>query len=123
MWNKTWDVNVSGTVVLTESCMSLLLKSSNPRLLFLTSGTASLTESAYTADRGPMWARLNASPAKGWPKEGVIDARAYRSVKTGLNMMMREWRRLLKEDGVKVWVCGELEIERDILLFLLMINE
>jgi NAD(P)-dependent dehydrogenase (short-subunit alcohol dehydrogenase family) len=27
---------------------------------------------------------------------------AYRSVKTGLNMQMAEWHRILKEDGVKV---------------------
>lgn len=28
---------------------------------------------------------------------------AYRSSKTGMNMMMREWTRILKADGVKVW--------------------
>lgn len=28
---------------------------------------------------------------------------AYRSSKVGMNMMMREWYRLLKNDGVKVW--------------------
>ena len=28
---------------------------------------------------------------------------SYRSAKTGLNMLMREWYRLLKNDGVKVW--------------------
>jgi hypothetical protein len=55
-------------------------------------------------DKGPMFARLNASPAKGWPKEGFIGTPAYRCVKTGLNMFMREWHRILKEDGVKVWV-------------------
>jgi NAD(P)-dependent dehydrogenase (short-subunit alcohol dehydrogenase family) len=37
MWNKSWDVNVSGTQVLTEESVPLLLKSTDPRLLFLRS--------------------------------------------------------------------------------------
>jgi NAD(P)-dependent dehydrogenase (short-subunit alcohol dehydrogenase family) len=28
---------------------------------------------------------------------------SYRSAKCGMNMMMREWSRILGEDGVKVW--------------------
>ena len=42
MWNKTWDVNVTGTYILTHSLMPLILASSDPRILFLTSGTATL---------------------------------------------------------------------------------
>jgi NAD(P)-dependent dehydrogenase (short-subunit alcohol dehydrogenase family) len=45
---------------------------------------------------------MNKSPAKGWPKQ-MFAYPAYRSSKTGMNMMMREWNRVLKEDGVKVW--------------------
>lgn len=40
-FNASWDTNVSGTHVLTHLAMPLLLKSSDPRLLFVTSGTSS----------------------------------------------------------------------------------
>lgn len=42
MWAKTWDVNVTGTHLLTSALMPLLLKSPDPRLLFVTSGAARL---------------------------------------------------------------------------------
>lgn len=102
VWNKTWDVNVTGSQVMTELFIPLLLKSQDPRLIFITSGTASLTETEDTSN--PMLERINATPAKGWPKDPKF-ARypAYRSVKSGLNMMMREWYRTLHDDGVKVW--------------------
>jgi NAD(P)-dependent dehydrogenase (short-subunit alcohol dehydrogenase family) len=45
MWNKSWDVNTTGTHILTHTFLPLLLKSFDPRLLFITSGTSSLTES------------------------------------------------------------------------------
>jgi NAD(P)-dependent dehydrogenase (short-subunit alcohol dehydrogenase family) len=96
MWNKAWDVNTTGTHILTHTFIPLLLKSSDPRLLFITSGTATLTDSANTS------VGINISPPKGWPKQGISLA-AYRSSKTGMNMMMRDWVRTLKEDGVKIW--------------------
>jgi NAD(P)-dependent dehydrogenase (short-subunit alcohol dehydrogenase family) len=82
--------------------MPLILKSSNPRILFLTSGTATLGDSENQA------VPVNKSPKDaGWPKDPsnplAMGVPAYRSVKTGLNMMMREWVRVLKEDGVKCW--------------------
>lgn len=40
-FNASWDTNVSGTHVLTHLAIPLLLKSSDPRLLFVTSGTSS----------------------------------------------------------------------------------
>lgn len=99
-WNTSWDTNVAGTQVLTTLAAPLLLKSSDPRLLFITSGTSSLIE---TDDfKIPALARLNASPAPGWPKEGNSIV-SYRSTKVGLNMLMRDWFRVLKGDGVKVW--------------------
>lgn len=98
MWNKSWDVNVTGTYVLTHTFVPLLLKSADPRLIFLTSGTANLTDSEN------LNVPVNRVPAKGWPKQPFeLGPIAYRSVKTGLNMMMVQWRRILKEDGVKVW--------------------
>lgn len=61
-----------------------------------TSGTSTLTESGNTS------LPFDKSPAKGWPKQSPAIP-AYRSSKTGMNLMMREWYRVLKEDGVKVW--------------------
>ncbi|KAK0124132.1 hypothetical protein ONS95_009115 [Cadophora gregata] len=104
-WNQSWDTNVTGTQVLTSEAIPLLLKSSSPRLIFITSGTSAL---AYT-DRfdHPALQRINASPAPGWPKREmereINPIEAYRSAKTGLNMMMRQWFRILRNDGMKVW--------------------
>ncbi|OKL59943.1 hypothetical protein UA08_04928 [Talaromyces atroroseus] len=98
LWNKSWDVNVTGTQIVTTTFIPLLLKSSDPRLLFITSGTATLSGSSNLATA------VNRSPtAKGWPKPGFGGVPAYRSAKTGLNMLMREWHRILKEDRVKTW--------------------
>ena len=101
-WNKSWDTNVSGTQVLTTFAIPLLLQTADPRLIFMTSGTSTLTETESSATE--MLKRLNSNPPKGWPKEAAVNALAsYRSSKTGLNMLMREWTRILKNDGVKVW--------------------
>jgi len=102
-FNKSWDVNVSGTHVLTYHAVPLLLKSTDPRLMFVTSGTSSMHES-IAPDMPPPIQRINASPEAGWPKPvGPNPITSYRSSKAGLNMLMREWSRLLKNDGVKVW--------------------
>ncbi|KAH8878737.1 NAD(P)-binding protein [Thozetella sp. PMI_491] len=100
-FNASWDTNVTGTHVLTTLAIPLLLKSADPRLLFLTSGMASLVETERLDN--PLYQRINGSPDKGWPKTSNGVGMAYRSAKTGLNMMMREWSRLLLNDGVKVW--------------------
>ena len=96
MWNQTWNVNTTDTQILTSTFAPLLLESADPRLLFITSGTSTLTGTENQA------LPINHAPAKGWPKTG-FSVPAYRSAQTGLNMLMREWRRWLKEDGVKVW--------------------
>ena len=96
MWNKSWNVNTTSTYILTHTLMPILLKSSDPRLIFITSGTSTLSESTNLA------LAVNKSPAQGWPKKS-LGIPAYRSSKTGMNMMMREWARTLKEDGVKLW--------------------
>jgi NAD(P)-dependent dehydrogenase (short-subunit alcohol dehydrogenase family) len=97
MWNESWNVNTSGTQIMTSTFIPLLLRSNNPRLLFITSGTSTL------AGTNNLTLAINKSPAKGWPKSGSFNLAAYRSSKTGMNMMMLEWNRILKEDGVKVW--------------------
>ncbi|RMZ80461.1 hypothetical protein DV737_g3038, partial [Chaetothyriales sp. CBS 132003] len=101
-FNTSWDTNVSGTHVLTTAAIPLLLKSSDPRLLFVTSGTSTLTETELFNNPGLQ--RINASPPAGWPKAKIINPlTSYRSTKTGLNMLMREWHRILLNDGIKVW--------------------
>jgi NAD(P)-dependent dehydrogenase (short-subunit alcohol dehydrogenase family) len=96
MWNQSWNVNTTGTQIMTAMFIPLLLKSSNPRLLFITSGTSTLEGTTNMA------LAVNHYPPKGWPKTN-FSIPAYRSSKTGMNMMMREWYKTLKEDGVKVW--------------------
>ena len=96
MWQKTYDLNVIGTQIMTSTFVPLLLKSKDPRLLFVTSGTATLSG---TEDRSII---VNRIPSKGWPK-AEFSLPSYRTSKCALNMMMREWHRILKEDGVKVW--------------------
>jgi len=101
-WNTSWDTNVSGTQVLTTAAIPLLLKSSDPRLMFVTSGTSTITGTENMTT--PIFQRINASPPAGWPKpENVNPIESYRSSKTGLNMLMRQWHRILLNDGVKVW--------------------
>ncbi|KAI1841803.1 hypothetical protein JX266_011980 [Neoarthrinium moseri] len=96
-WNKAFDVNVSGTHIMTHVFMPLLLKSSDPRLLFITSGLSSLqnTSERFYPDHHP--------PPPGWPKTFDFDTMAYRSSKTALNMMMLNWSWRLTRDGVKTW--------------------
>lgn len=96
VWNRSWDVNTTGAHILTYTFAPLLLQSDNPRLLFITSGTSTLTESDN------LNLRFNQSPEKGWPKSSLMIP-AYRASKTGMNMLMREWTRILKKDGVKTW--------------------
>lgn len=86
-WTASWNVNVVGTQIMTSTFVPLLLKSHDPRLLFMTSGTSTLarTENAELP--------MNKIPAAGWPKkEGLNPVNtipAYRSSKCGMNMMMR----------------------------------
>ena len=126
MWNASWNVNTVGTQVMTATFAPLLLKSQDPRLLFMTSGTSTLKGSEN------LDLPINKVPDAGWPKKTQSNIPAYRSSKCGMNMMMRgafiiptlslqenpprdyanlifiialfsEWYRTLKEDGVKVW--------------------
>lgn len=84
--------------MLTATFAPLLLASSSPRLIFLTSGLATLAGNTDTFM--PAWV---ANPPAGWPKTGLVASQAYRSAKTGLNYLMLMWHWILKEDGVKTW--------------------
>ena len=97
IFSQTWNTNVAGSHILTTTFVPLLLKSSSPRLLFLTSGTASL-ELTHNPDF-----ILNKAPPAGWPKPVQRELPSYKASKVGLNMLMRDWERILRNDGVKVW--------------------
>ena len=102
-WNKAYDLNVTGTHIFTHTFMPLLFKSASPRLLFIASGTSSLTE-VYdaTMSNGPIHP-INQSPEAGWPKGDKPRAvTSYRSSKAAMNLMFLEWARVLKNDNVKV---------------------
>ena len=81
-WMKCWNVNVAGTQIVTTTFAPLLLKSSDPRLMFVTSGTSALTETEQF-DYPPL-AVLNKSPPAGWPKEALMNpVISYRSNENG----------------------------------------
>nr|POE51535.1 short-chain dehydrogenase/reductase trope [Quercus suber] len=95
-WNRTWNVNVTSAHIVTETFLPHLLRSSNdPRLLFITSGASSIHDSADASSP------LSKVPPAGLPKPP--SPMAYRSSKTGLNMLMTAWSRMLKNDMVKVF--------------------
>jgi len=91
-------VNVAGTNVMTWTFMPLLLKSADPRLIFV-AGLSNLTQASEAYFPTPP------QPA-GWPKKMDFDTIGYRCSKTALNMLMLDWNHKLKEDGVKVWGVG-----------------
>ena len=95
VWNKAWDTNVTGAHIVTETFLPLLLKSSAPRLLFNTSGLSSLEDASNP--KNPFYKE---APA-GLPKP--FSPIAYQCSKTGLNMLIVNWTRLTKKDGVKVF--------------------
>lgn len=41
-WNASWNFNTVGTQIMTATFVPLLLKSNDPRILFMTSGTSTL---------------------------------------------------------------------------------
>lgn len=99
-WNSAWDVNVTGTHLVTSAFAPLLIasKSPSPRLLFITSGLSSVGEHAVGVSH-----KYGLPPA-GWPKqEHAPYFLSYRCSKAGMNMLATEWARLLRNDGVKVF--------------------
>lgn len=83
-WNAFWNVNTVGTHTMTITFVPLLLKSNDPRLLFVTSGTHNLkgTETFELP--------INKIPDGGWPKKTPAAQNkipAYRISSCGMNMM------------------------------------
>lgn len=62
-WNASWNVNTVGTQIMTATFVPLLLKSKDPRLLFMASGTSSL-KGTENPDL-----HFNKASAEGWPKK------------------------------------------------------
>ncbi|KAL1598861.1 hypothetical protein SLS60_008003 [Paraconiothyrium brasiliense] len=102
-FNHTYSLNVTSTQVLTHTLIPLILKSSHPRIIFVTSGMSSLDACSGGSSSSPAHKKGLASVPTGWPKPPILSQIAYRSSKTGLNMVMLEWQRFLEEDGVKVF--------------------
>ncbi|KAK9418008.1 hypothetical protein SUNI508_08437 [Seiridium unicorne] len=92
----SYQVNVAGTHVTTFTFLPLLLKSSDPRLIFVT-GLGTFENCA--AGKFPLPPDLNV----GWPKEMPFETVGYRCSKTALNMLMLDYHWKLQKDGVKVW--------------------
>ncbi|KAJ5618572.1 hypothetical protein N7528_006683 [Penicillium herquei] len=97
-FTKSYDVNVAGTHVMTATFMPLLLKSSDPRLIFV-AGLSQINKAAESYFPTPP------QPA-GWPKKLDFEVIGYRCSKVALNMLMLDWNHKLKADGVKVWSVG-----------------
>ncbi|KAK0760496.1 hypothetical protein N5P37_006690 [Trichoderma harzianum] len=96
VFNDTYNINVSGTNMVTFVLASLLLRSPSPRLLFLTSGLS--TMGGFTQSHIPVQ-----SVELGWPKKDFATAQAYRCSKAAINMLMLIWNFTVKQDGVKTW--------------------
>ena len=84
----------------------LLLKSSDPRLIFITGlGTMDM------CSRGD----FPLPPLEpGWPKPMPFETVGYRCTKTALNMLMLDYHYKLKPDNVKVWCIGPGFLQTDL---------
>lgn len=97
-FNNAYNVNVAGTNVMTATFIPLLLKSVEPRLIFVT-GLSAINQAASSYFPTPP------QPA-GWPKKVEFETIGYRCSKVALNMLMLDWNHKLKADGVKVCCVG-----------------
>lgn len=91
---------------MTATFVPLLLKSSDPRLVFVT-GLSAINQA------GEKYFPTPPQPA-GWPKKIEFETIGYRCSKTALNMLMLDWNHKLKEDGVKVWCVGPGVLETNL---------
>ncbi|KAH0443587.1 hypothetical protein CcaCcLH18_00900 [Colletotrichum camelliae] len=95
-FNAMYRTNVSGQHVVTLSFVPLLIRSDDPRLLLLTSGTAHLARFAGEFWPGEVPAAVCPESARHFAPTG------YRVSKTALSMLVLAWHWTLREDGVKV---------------------
>ena len=87
-YRKVFDTNVFGQAVLTDACIPLLQKSSNPRIVFMSSGLGSISD---TLD----------------PKYEFygLDGAVYKATKAALNMMTACYAVKYGKEGFKVNSC------------------
>lgn len=71
--------------------------SSQSRIIFISSATASLEEASQGL---PL---LLGAPPKGWPKPPSLNLTSYRTSKAAVSMVMLEWKRILRDDDIKVF--------------------
>ena len=86
VFETTFNTNVFGATVVTEAFLPLLLKSNDPRLIFVSSGLGSLE---LTASNHP-----SSGPN--------LQVPAYKSSKAALNMVMLTYAKRLQDTHVKV---------------------
>lgn len=87
-YSKTFETNSVSAACLTEAFLPLLRRSTNPRIIFMTSGLGSI---GSTLD----------------PSSGAygMDMPTYKASKAAMNMIMAHYAVKLKEDGFKVNAC------------------
>ncbi|KAL9603895.1 MAG: hypothetical protein Q9219_000833 [cf. Caloplaca sp. 3 TL-2023] len=83
------ETNTVGCVLVTEAFLPLLRQSSSPRLIFVSSSMGSLSQAADPASRYYM------------SKTGMRFPH-YKASKAALNMLIIEYHKLLKDDGIRV---------------------
>ena len=98
VWGSMFESNVTGHHELTFALAPLLIKSRDPRLLFISSNLSSLN--LTFAPSNPF---LNKEQGAGWPKDWSGETPGYKASKAALNMIMREWNRYLRKDRVNVF--------------------
>ncbi|CAI6336077.1 unnamed protein product [Periconia digitata] len=92
LFTETINTNVIGTAVLTDALLPLLRKSSQPRVVFLSSRMGSLHQATVTDT--PFYA---------------VDYKAYDASKAAVNMLALNYARILDDVGAKVnAVCPQL---------------
>ncbi|KAH7064248.1 hypothetical protein BKA63DRAFT_169282 [Paraphoma chrysanthemicola] len=84
-FQDSFNINITGSALLTDACIPLLSKSSVPRILFMSSTLGSITT---RLDSGNIWDFMNFVP--------------YRSSKAALNMIAAHYANRYKEQGWKV---------------------
>ncbi|KAK4163898.1 hypothetical protein QBC43DRAFT_54952 [Cladorrhinum sp. PSN259] len=104
---NSYNTNVASVAVITSTFLPLLLKSPDPRILFI-SGLG--TFSSAVKGQIPLPPNL----PLGWPKGLTFETVAYRCTKTSLNMLMLDYYWKLKNDGVKIWSVGPGFLETDL---------
>ena len=86
-FRRTFETNVVGVVLVTDAFLPLLRKSSNPRLVFVSSSIGSLTHAADP--ESPYY-----NSARPFPH--------YRTSKAALNMLLIEYQKSFAPEGFKV---------------------